>query len=425
MQGIGLRESRGQNAHMASISHHPDISFVTSDGKDALMTQGGADLGVAGFFEHLVTTAQAVGASDIHLEPMNEHFQVRLRIDGHLEPWTDGMQAWPERDRLITRIKLLSRMDIAEKRLPQDGRVQVTCQGRDTRSGMPLVQDMRVSSLPTLLGEKLVLRLIQNTQQLRTLEDLGLHGKGLERLQSALQQRQGLILMTGPTGSGKTQTLYACLRLLQNRALNICTVEDPCEMPWPGVHQVNVNEKAGLSFAEALRAFLRQDPDVMMVGEIRDLETAEMVFKAAQTGHLVLSSLHTPDACSTITRLKQMGIEPYVLAASLHTVVSQRLLRRICSFCRGSGKHPESDTCAHCYGGYKGRTGVFETLTMTDELRTLIHSKADLSELRHAVRQSGCTSLRQEALRLAKMNLTTLAEAEVETPPEPGAVISH
>jgi type IV pilus assembly protein PilB len=341
-----------------------------------------------------------------------------LRIDGQLLHWSEGVDAWPERDRLITRIKLLSRMDIAEKRLPQDGRVQVICTGSSSPSETPVIQDLRVSSLPTLLGEKLVLRLIQNSHSLLTLEDLGLQGAGLHRLQTALEQRQGLILMTGPTGSGKTQTLYACLRLLQNKDLNICTVEDPCELPWPGLHQVNVNEKAGLTFAEALRSFLRQDPDVMMVGEIRDFETAEMVFKAAQTGHLVLSSLHTPDACSTITRLKQMGIEPYVLAASLHTVVSQRLLRRVCAFCKGSCQQPDGRKCAHCHKGYKGRVGVFETLTLTDDLRSLIHARADLTDLRHMARNIGCTSLRQEGIRLASLNMTTHAEAEMETPAE-------
>ncbi|MFB3890801.1 MAG: GspE/PulE family protein [Phycisphaerae bacterium] len=358
-------------------------------------------------------------ASDIHIEPDNNSTRIRARIDGVLhdvaQPGVDMHAA------LVSCVKVMARMDIAEKRLPQEGRVRITAEGRQI--------DLRVSSMPTLLGEKIVIRILDKANLKVHLADLGFRQEALDAFQRILRQPYGMVLVTGPTGSGKTTTLYSALDSLRSPELNIVTVEDPVEYQLDLVNQVQVQAEIGMTFARALRSILRQDPDVIMVGEIRDEETADVAVHAALTGHVVLATLHTNDAPAAVSRLVDMGIEPYLLSGAINGVVGQRLVRMVCANCattyypdrmalrdaglldcankpfiRGAG-------CDHCRGtGFHGRVGVYEVMEITPELREMVHRRPSAEELRAAWRRQGGMTLREEGLLLAQGGKTTLEE---------------
>lgn len=380
---------------------------------------------VVRWLDDILRLASAQGASDIHLEPLAHGMRLRFRIDGHL---CEQPPPPPElKDSLVSRIKVLGNLDISEKRLPQDGHINI---GAHASSPVAL----RVSTLPTVHGEKVVLRILAQTATSLQLEQLGLEPEQLSWLTAALRQSQGMILATGPTGSGKTVTLYSCLQQLNQPHRNISTVEDPAEIRLDGVTQVNVNEKAGLHFATVMRALLRQDPDVIMVGEIRDAETADIAVKAAQTGHLVLSTLHTNDAPSTLVRLLHMGIPAYQVASSVSLICAQRLVRRLCDACKErSETKPHTWTslqdetapaqtlyravgCSQCVGGYSGRIGVFEVMPITEALAAAMMGAPSTARIQALARQAGVLSLRQAAWRKAYAGLTCAQEVLSQTP---------
>ncbi len=342
----------------------------------------------------LLTQAARDGASDIHIEPYERHSSVRFRVDGSLRSVVQPNRALHAA--LISRLKIMADLDIAEKRLPQDGRISL-------RIGTRAV-DVRVSTLPSAHGERAVLRLLDKSGERINLETVGMQGDVLSRFEHLVAQPHGIILVTGPTGSGKTTTLYAAMERLDTRRQNIMTVEDPIEYELPGVGQTQVNPKIDLNFAKALRAILRQDPDVIMIGEIRDFETAQIAIQASLTGHLVLATLHTNDATSAVTRLADMGIEPFLLSSSLLGVLAQRLVRKVCVACQGAG----CPTCGQT--GYQGRTGVFELLCTDDAIRAQIHHQAPEAELRAAALQSGMTLMRDDGERLVQSGVTTREE---------------
>jgi general secretion pathway protein E len=342
----------------------------------------------------LLTQAARDGASDIHIEPYERHSSVRFRVDGNLREVVQPNRALHAA--LISRLKIMAELDIAEKRLPQDGRISL-------RIGTRAV-DVRVSTIPSAHGERAVLRLLDKTESKIDLESVGMQGDVLRRLQHLIAQPHGIILVTGPTGSGKTTTLYAALSRLDAKQSNIMTVEDPIEYELPGVGQTQVNAKIELTFAKALRAILRQDPDVIMIGEIRDLETAQIAIQASLTGHLVLATLHTNDAASAVTRLTDMGIEPFLLSSSLLGVVAQRLVRKLCTRCHGKG----CAVCAHT--GYQGRTGVFELLVVDDAIRAQIHNRASEADVRAAALAGGMSLMRDDGERLVTSGITTREE---------------
>jgi type IV pilus assembly protein PilB len=357
---------------------------------------------------HFFVTALADGASDIHLEPFENVLRVRVRIDGHLQERPPPLAQL--KDRIISRIKVLSRMDISEKRLPQDGRLRIPV------NTAPI--DMRVSCLPTVHGEKIVLRIQNFLSQQLDLNDLGFEPQQLGDLLSALQRPNGMVLMTGPTGSGKTLTLYSCLHYLNSPKINISTVEDPCEIVLPGINQINVNEKSGLGFAQTLRALLRQDPDVVMVGEIRDSETADIASKAAQTGHLVLSTLHTNDAPSALTRLCQLGVADFNVASSVILICAQRLVRKLCPHCKYKVPSENRYTpvgCADCVNGYKGRVGIHQVMPMTADIQSMMLSGLDMLSIANHVTQNGVLTLRQAGLLKACAGVTSHEEVWAAT----------
>jgi len=386
------------------------------------------DAPVVHFVQQLLEQAVRLKASDLHFEPYEHHYRVRMRIDGELREMATPPMAL--KDRLASRIKVLSRLDIAEKRLPQDGRMKLNLD-----SGREL--DLRVSTLPTLFGEKLVVRVLDSAQAQLDLTQLGYESEDLARLVEAIRRPHGLVLVTGPTGSGKTQSLYACLNLLNTAEVNIATVEDPCEIQLQGINQVNVQDKPGLTFAIALRAFLRQDPDILMVGEVRDLETANIAIQAAQTGHLVLSTLHTNDAPSTLVRLRNMGTASYNMAASVTLITAQRLVRCLCPVCKTSvslssevllkaGLPPDwltTDTvevfspvgCAHCHKGFAGRTGIFQVMPVSADMQALILRDADHQTLTQQAQREGVGSLRLAGLRKVLQGITSLDEVLATT----------
>jgi len=342
----------------------------------------------------LLTQAARDGASDIHIEPYERHSSVRFRVDGTLREVVQPNRALHAA--LISRLKIMADLDIAEKRLPQDGRISLRIGTRGV--------DVRVSTLPSAHGERAVLRLLDKSGDKLSLESVGMQGDVLARFEHLVTQPHGIILVTGPTGSGKTTTLYAALQKLDTRRQNIMTVEDPIEYELPGVGQTQVNAKIDLDFAKALRAILRQDPDVIMIGEIRDFETAQIAIQASLTGHLVLATLHTNDAASAITRLTDMGIEPFLLSSSLLGVLAQRLLRKTCTHCRGAG-------CEHCgHTGYQGRTGVFELLVTDDAIRAQIHHQAAEADIRATALANGMTLMRDDGERLVQAGVTTREE---------------
>ncbi len=361
----------------------------------------------------LLTQAAKDGASDIHIEPYERSSSVRFRVDGTLREVVQPNKALHAA--LISRLKIMAELDIAEKRLPQDGRISLRIGGRGV--------DVRVSTLPSAHGERAVLRLLDKGDTRFTLESLGMSGATLERFNRLVQQPHGIVLVTGPTGSGKTTTLYAALGRLDTATTNVLTVEDPVEYELAGIGQTQVNPKIDLTFAKALRAILRQDPDVIMIGEIRDFETAQIAIQASLTGHLVLATLHTNDAPSAITRLTDMGVEPFLLSSSLLGVLAQRLVRKLCPHCKrpealpGSGDSPTAAVRYHPVGckecgntGYKGRTGVYELLTADDKIRALIHSRAAESQIFVAAEQGGMRPMRDDGERLVQAGITSLEE---------------
>ncbi|PXW97102.1 type II secretion system protein E (GspE) [Sphaerotilus hippei] len=351
----------------------------------------------------LLTQAAKDGASDIHIEPYERSSAVRFRVDGTLREVVQPNKALHAA--LISRLKIMAELDIAEKRLPQDGRISLRIGGRAI--------DVRVSTLPGVHGERAVLRLLDKGEAKFSLPGLGMQGATYQRFSSLIQQPHGIVLVTGPTGSGKTTTLYAALGQVDTSTTNVLTVEDPVEYELGGIGQTQVNARIDLTFAKALRAILRQDPDVIMIGEIRDHETAQIAVQASLTGHLVLATLHTNDATSAVTRLTDMGIEPFLLSSSLLGVLAQRLVRRLCPSCKRQGDdghwHPVGcDDCGQT--GYKGRTGVYELMTVGDEVRALIHGHAAESELLAAARRNGLLTMREDGERLVASGETSLEE---------------
>ena len=380
------------------------------------------DASAVTFLQKMLQQAVALRASDLHFEPYEFNYRVRFRIDGELRDIASPPLGL--KDTLASRIKVISRLDIAEKRVPQDGRIKLAM-------GPGQVIDFRVSTLPTLFGEKIVIRVLDPAAAQMGMDALGFEPEEKDRLLQALRRPTGMVLVTGPTGSGKTVSLYTCLNLLNQPGVNICTAEDPSEINLPGVNQVNVNDKAGLTFAAALRAFLRQDPDIVMVGEVRELETADIAIKAAQTGHLVLSTLHTNDAPTTLTRLRNMGIAPFNIASSVMLITAQRLARRLCSQCKvpealasqtliDAGFKPEeldgswvayrAQGCAACSQGYAGRIGVHQVMPVSDEIQRIILRDGSAMEIAVQAQLEGVNSLRQSGLRKVKLGLTSLQE---------------
>jgi len=351
----------------------------------------------------LLTQAAKDGASDIHIEPYERSSAVRFRVDGSLREVVQPNKALHAA--LISRLKIMAELDIAEKRLPQDGRISLRIGGRAI--------DVRVSTLPSAHGERAVLRLLDKGEQRFTLESLGMSGDTLTKFKRLTQQPHGIVLVTGPTGSGKTTTLYAGLGQVDTGTTNVLTVEDPVEYELPGIGQTQVNPKIELTFARALRAILRQDPDVIMIGEIRDYETAQIAIQASLTGHLVLATLHTNDAPSAVTRLTDMGVEPFLLSSSLLGVLAQRLVRKLCSACRTQDDrgrwHPVG--CPVCVNtGYKGRTGVYELMIADAAVQGLIHSRAAESQLFVAAERAGMRTMRADGERLVESGVTSLEE---------------
>ncbi len=342
----------------------------------------------------LLTQAARDGASDIHIEPFERHSLVRFRVDGNLREVVQTHRALHAA--LISRLKIMADLDISEKRLPQDGRISL-------RIGTRAV-DVRVSTLPSAHGERAVLRLLDKSQNQISLESVGMQGEVLRRFEGLVAQPHGIVLVTGPTGSGKTTTLYASLSKLDATRSNIMTVEDPIEYELPGVGQTQVNAKIDLTFAKALRAILRQDPDVVMIGEIRDFETAQIAIQASLTGHLVLATLHTNDAASAVTRLMDMGVEPFLLSSSLRGVLAQRLVRKRCTTCQGVG----CEACGHT--GFAGRTGVFELLGVNEAISALIHQGAAEADIRAAALTEGMVLMRDDGERLVQSGVTTREE---------------
>jgi type IV pilus assembly protein PilB len=378
----------------------------------------------------ILIEALKAGASDIHVEPYEKEFRVRFRVDGILH----NIMALPmrTRDPLISRLKIMAKLDISEKRLPQDGRIKIRLRVEERSRDL----DLRVSSVPTHFGEKVVMRLLDKTKLQLDMTQLGFDQEPLRRFKDSIDRPFGIVLVTGPTGSGKTNTLYSAIAALNDPTVNIMTAEDPIEFNLAGINQVQMKEQIGLTFASALRSFLRQDPDIILVGEIRDFETAEIAVKAALTGHLVLSTLHTNDAPSTINRLMNMGIEPFLVATSVNCICAQRLVRRICSQCAEDVETPpqmliqvgfapdEVKTlhikrgrgCDRCNNtGYKGRVGLFEVLQFSDEIRDMILSGASSIELKRKAIEEGMVSLRMSGLQKIRDGSTSLEEVLRET----------
>jgi type IV pilus assembly protein PilB len=405
-----------------------DVTADTSgDANEQAAVAEVEDAPVVRFLHKMLLDGVSMRASDIHFEPYEHNYRVRFRIDGELREIASPPTLI--KDKLASRIKVISRLDISEKRIPQDGRMKL-------KIGPDRVIDFRVSTLPTLFGEKIVIRILDPSSARLGIDALGYDADEKERLLNAIGRPYGMVLVTGPTGSGKTVSLYTCLNLLNQPGVNIATAEDPSEINLPGVNQVNVNERAGLTFAAALRAFLRQDPDIIMVGEIRDLETADISIKAAQTGHLVLSTLHTNDAPTTLTRMRNMGIAPFNIASSVILITAQRLARRLCHICRapadvprqalldagfkeaeinGSWKPYRPVGCSVCNGGYKGRVGIYQVMPISEAIQAIILRDGSALDIARQSEAEGVRSLRQSGLRKVMQGLTSLEEVVAVT----------
>ncbi|WP_332815267.1 type IV-A pilus assembly ATPase PilB [Ramlibacter sp.] len=406
-----------------------DFEFDESTMEDSVVDEDEKSAGsevddapVVKFLHKMLLDAFSMRASDLHFEPYEHTYRVRFRIDGELREIASPPIAI--KDKLASRIKVISRMDISEKRVPQDGRMKL-------KVGPDRVIDFRVSTLPTLFGEKIVIRILDPSSAKLGIDALGYEAEEKERLLNAVSRPYGMVLVTGPTGSGKTVSLYTCLNILNKPGVNISTAEDPSEINLPGVNQVNVNDKAGLTFAAALKSFLRQDPDVIMVGEIRDLETADIAIKAAQTGHLVLSTLHTNDAPTTLTRMRNMGIAPFNIASSVILITAQRLARRLCVNCKQPADIPHETLieagfteeevdgtwtpyrpvgCNMCNNGYKGRVGIYQVMPISEEIQRIILRDGSSMEIAAQARSEGVKSLRQSGLHKVRTGMTSLEE---------------
>ena len=394
------------------VTNREESSDAASDVEDAPVVR---------FLQKMLIDAINARASDLHFEPYEYHYRVRFRVDGELREITQPPIAI--KDKLASRIKVISRLDIAEKRVPQDGRMKL-------KFGSKAI-DFRVSTLPTLFGEKIVIRILDPSSAKLGIEALGYEKIEKERLLKCIHRPYGMVLVTGPTGSGKTVSLYTCLNILNQPGVNISTVEDPAEINLPGVNQVNINDKAGLTFATALKSFLRQDPDVIMVGEIRDLETADIAIKAAQTGHMVMSTLHTNDAPTTLTRLLNMGVAPFNIASSVLLITAQRLTRKLCESCKtqvdyppdamlkagftqadldGTWKPYRAVGCSACNNGYKGRVGIYQVMPITEEIQRIILAEGTAVDIAKQAQLEGVRDLRQSGLVKVRSGVTTLEE---------------
>ena len=443
---LALESAKASNGN-GSITHADlvsldSIDFETGEAEDvevledneeidlSTLSKMSEDAPVVRLVNVLLVDALRRGASDIHVEPYEKELRIRFRIDGVLY---DVMHPPLKlRDALISRVKIMSKLDISEKRLPQDGRIKIKVKV-DSRSRE---LDFRVSTLPTLFGEKVVLRLLDKENLMLDMTKLGFEPESLAKFQRNISKPYGMVLVTGPTGSGKTNTLYSALQSLNTVETNIMTAEDPVEFNLMGINQVQMKEQIGLNFAAALRAFLRQDPNIVLVGEIRDFETAEIAIKAALTGHLVLSTLHTNDAPSTISRLMNMGIEPFLVATSVNLIQAQRLIRRVCKDCKKEHHTPpealievgfsaaeskdlklfKGKGCSTCnHTGYKGRIGLYEVMEVTDEIRELILIGASALELRKKAIEDGMITLRESGLHKIRAGVTTIEEVVRET----------
>ncbi len=390
----------------------PEAAEVATDVEDAPVVR---------FLQKMLIDAINMRASDLHFEPYEYNYRVRFRIDGELREITQPPIAI--KDKLASRIKVISRMDIAEKRVPQDGRMKL-------KFGNKAI-DFRVSTLPTLFGEKVVIRILDPSSAKLGIEALGYEKVEKDRLMACIGRPYGMILVTGPTGSGKTVSLYTCLNILNQPGVNIATVEDPAEINLPGINQVNVNDRAGLTFSVALKSFLRQDPDIIMVGEIRDLETADVAIKAAQTGHMVMSTLHTNDAPTTLTRLLNMGVAPFNIASSVLLITAQRLARKLCENCKKPADYPRESMlkagfkaedldgnwkpyravgCSACNNGYKGRVGVYQVMPITEAIQRIILSEGTALDIAKQAEADGVRDLRQSGLIKVRNGQTTLEE---------------
>jgi type IV pilus assembly protein PilB len=418
---------------MASLDmNEADVELQEEEGDIALadLEKAADEAPIVKLVNQILTEAVKKGASDIHMEPYEKEYRVRFRIDGMLTTIIQPPNKL--KDAITSRVKIMAKLDISEKRLPQDGRIMLKVHLGGKRKQL----DYRVSTLPTLWGEKVVLRLLDKENLRLDMTKLGFESESLDKFQNAILKPYGMVLVTGPTGSGKTNTLYSAISLLNKPDTNIMTAEDPVEFQLGGVNQVQMKEQIGLNFAAALRSFLRQDPNIILVGEIRDFETAEIAIKAALTGHLVLSTLHTNGAPETISRLMNMGIEPFLVATSVHLIVAQRLVRRICVECKAkvdlpsqalieAGFTPEEAKqvsvfkgagCSNCNNtGYRGRAGLYEVMVIDEDMRELILVGASATELKKKAIEHGMITLRRSGLIKAAAGVTTLEEVARET----------
>lgn len=426
---VRLIESAHKSVTEALDTYIADDEFQFDDTKEAPQQEDKdssasdvEDTPVVKFLHKMLIDAVNMRASDLHFEPYEHNYRVRFRVDGELREIASPPITI--KDKLASRIKVISRLDISEKRVPQDGRMKL-------KIGPERVIDFRVSTLPTLFGEKIVIRILDPNSAKMGIDALGYEPEEKARLLDAIHRPYGMILVTGPTGSGKTVSLYTCLNILNQPGVNISTAEDPSEINMPGVNQVNVNDKAGLTFAAALKAFLRQDPDVIMVGEIRDLETADIAIKAAQTGHMVLSTLHTNDAPTTLTRLRNMGVAPFNIASSVILITAQRLARRLCPQCKqphdvpteallaagfeesqldGSWVPYKAVGCSACNNGYKGRVGIYQVMPISEEIQQIILRDGSALDIASQAKREGVKSLRESGLDKVRQGVTSLEE---------------
>ncbi len=424
-------ESRDSSLKSLDVGDDMDLDFQNEEAPEEADTGPTEidDAPVVKYIQKMLMDAINMGASDLHFEPYEKFYRVRYRVDGVLREIAQPPLAIKEK--IASRIKVISSLDIAEKRVPQDGRMKLVLSKNRAI-------DFRVSTLPCVNGEKIVMRILDPSSATLGIDALGYEPEQKEALLSAVSRPYGLVLVTGPTGSGKTVSLYTCLNILNDPGVNISTAEDPAEIPLPGINQVNVNDKQGLTFAAALKSFLRQDPDIIMIGEIRDLETADMAIKAASTGHMVLSTLHTNDAPSTLTRLLNMGVAPFNIASAVSLITAQRLARRLCKNCkhpvdipkeallRAGFKEedidgswtlygPKEGGCEMCNGGYKGRVGIYQVMPISEEMSRIIMKNGTSHDIADQAQREGVRDLRQSGLLKVKQGLTSLAEVEACT----------
>lgn len=418
-----------QDTSMTSLDVDDDFDLemgAIDDEPEDDASQEVDDAPVVKFLQKMLLDAINIGASDLHFEPYEKFFRIRYRVDGELRDVAQPPLAI--KDKLASRIKVISKLDISEKRVPQDGRMKLVLSKTRTI-------DFRVSSLPTVYGEKIVMRILDPASATLGIEALGYEPVQKKILLDAVSRPYGLVLVTGPTGSGKTVSLYTCLNILNNPGVNIATAEDPVEIPLAGINQVNVNDKQGMTFAVALKSFLRQDPDIIMIGEIRDLETADMAIKAASTGHMVLSTLHTNDAPSTLTRLMNMGVAPFNIASAVSLITAQRLGRRLCTSCKVPIEAPKEallkigfleedfekkmeiygakeDGCELCNAGYKGRVGIYQVMPITEEISKIILNKGNSMDIAEQAKKEGINDLRRSGILKVIQGLTSVAEVE-------------